>query len=52
MTRNVALFLIVIGLLLDLAVKTTLSGLDLHAAGLILLLVGVVAFLYSLIVER
>jgi hypothetical protein len=43
-----SLFLIAVGAILRYAVTTTLSGINVHTVGLILLIVGVIGLLISL----
>ena len=44
-----SLFLIAVGAILRYAVTTTLSGINVHTVGLILLIVGVIGLLISLL---
>jgi hypothetical protein len=48
MTFGASLFLMAVGAILRYAVKDSLNGVDLQAAGLILMLVGAVGFLIAL----
>ena len=52
MTRPTAIFLLALGLILDLAVSDRVSGINLHIMGIILAVIGGLALLYSIIVER
>jgi uncharacterized membrane protein len=48
MTIGTSLFLIAIGAILKYAVTATVAGVDVHTAGLILMIVGVVGLLIGL----
>jgi uncharacterized membrane protein HdeD (DUF308 family) len=48
MTIGTSLFLIAIGAILKYAVTATVAGIDVHTAGLILMIVGVVGLLIGL----
>ncbi|HEY3970610.1 MAG TPA: DUF6458 family protein [Solirubrobacteraceae bacterium] len=49
MTYGTSLFLIAVGAILRYAVTATVSGIDLHVVGLVLMIVGVVGLLLSLL---
>jgi hypothetical protein len=49
MTYGTSLFLIAVGAILRYAVTATVSGIDLHVVGLVLMVVGVVGLLFSLL---
>jgi hypothetical protein len=49
MTYGTSLFLIAVGAILRYAVTATVSGINLHAVGLVLIVVGVVGLLFSLL---
>ncbi len=51
MTIGVALFLIAAGAILRFAVTDSISGIDLSAVGVILMVVGVIGLLLSLLYE-
>lgn len=46
---GVSLFLVAVGAILTVAVTTTVEGIDLDAAGIILMVVGAVGFLWAVI---
>jgi uncharacterized membrane protein len=48
MTIGTSLFLIAVGAILKYAVTATVAGVDVHTAGLILMIVGVVGLLIGL----
>jgi uncharacterized membrane protein HdeD (DUF308 family) len=48
MTIGTSLFLIAIGAILKYAVTATVAGVDVHTAGLILMIVGVIGLLIGL----
>ena len=50
MTIATSLFLIAVGAILKYAVTASISGIDLHVAGLILMIVGIVGLILSLAV--
>ena len=49
MTIAAGLFLVAIGAILSFAIRDVIPGIDLYAAGIILMIVGAVAFLISLL---
>jgi hypothetical protein len=49
MSIGVGIFLMVLGAILAFAVKTDVPGINVNTLGVILLLIGLVAFVYSLI---
>jgi Domain of unknown function (DUF6458) len=49
MTIGVALFLIAVGAILRWAVTAHVAGIDLQTVGLILLVIGVIGFVFSLL---
>ncbi len=49
MTYGTSLFLIAVGAILRYAVTATVSGINLHIVGLVLMVVGVVGLLLSLL---
>ena len=49
MSRGVGIFLMVLGAILAFAVETDVPGIKVNALGIILLLIGLVAVLYSLL---
>jgi len=53
MTRNLSLFLLALGAILDLAVTRAQVGwVDIHTMGAVLMVIGAVGLLYSLFLER
>ncbi len=49
MTYGTSLFLIAVGAILRYAVTATVSGINLHVVGLVLIVIGVVGLLLSLL---
>ncbi len=49
MGLGTSIFLIAVGAILDFAVETNLSGVNIHAVGVILMLVGVLGAVLSMI---
>jgi hypothetical protein len=49
MTIGVGIFLMVLGAILAFAVQTNVPGINVNSLGIILLLIGLVAVLYSLV---
>jgi uncharacterized membrane protein YedE/YeeE len=49
MSFGTSLFLIAVGAILRYAVTATVSGIDLHVVGLVLIIVGVVGLFFSLL---
>jgi hypothetical protein len=49
MTFGSSLFLIAVGAILRYAVTATVSGIDLHVVGLVLMIVGIVGLVLSLL---
>ena len=49
MTIGVGIFLMVLGAILAFAVQTDVPGINVNSLGIILLLIGLVAVLYSLV---
>jgi heme/copper-type cytochrome/quinol oxidase subunit 2 len=49
MTFGTSLLLIAVGAILRYAVTATVSGVDLHVVGLVLMIVGIVGFVFSLL---
>jgi hypothetical protein len=55
MTIGMSLFLIAVGAILRYAVETTVAGIDIQTAGLILMIIGVIGLaigLFTLVGER
>jgi hypothetical protein len=47
-----SIFLIALGAILAFAVTATVAGLDIHTAGIILMIAGAIGLLVSLLMER